>query len=88
MTRPPVEERYFAGAPWYRSIGPKVGIQTVMADAVDRYVDKIVQPVEYSMRGLEFLVDAANGAAFLAAPSPVRAGRMRRWRSSTQIRTA
>ena len=63
-----VEERYFAGAPWYRSIGPKVGIQTVMADAVDRYVDKIVKPVEYSMRGLEFLVDAANGAAFLAAP--------------------
>ena len=63
-----VEERYFAGAPWNRSIGAKVGIQTVMADAVDRYVDKIVQPVEYSMRGLEFLVDAANGAAFLAAP--------------------
>ena len=63
-----VEERYFAGAPWHRSVGPKVGIQTVMGDAVDRYVDKIVQPVEYSMRGLEFLVDAANGAAFLAAP--------------------
>ena len=63
-----IEERYFAGAPWHRSVGPKVGIQTVMGDAVDRYVDKIVQPVEYSMRGLEFLVDAANGAAFLAAP--------------------
>jgi len=63
-----VEERYFAGAPWRRSVGPKIGIQTVMADAVDRYVDKIVKPVEYSMRGLEFLVDAANGAAFLAAP--------------------
>ena len=63
-----IEERYFVGAPWHRSVGPKVGIQTVMGDAVDRYVDKIVQPVEYSMRGLEFLVDAANGAAFLAAP--------------------
>ena len=63
-----IEERYFAGAPWHRNVGPKVGIQTVMGDAVDRYVDKIVQPVEYSMRGLEFLVDAANGAAFLAAP--------------------
>jgi phosphoglucosamine mutase len=64
-----IEERYFAGPPWHRSVGPKVGIQTVMNDAVDRYVDKILQPVEYSMRGLEFLVDAANGAAFLAAPS-------------------
>ena len=63
-----VEARYFEGAPWHRSVGPKVGIQTVMGDAVDRYIDKIVQPVEYSMRGLEFLVDAANGAAFLAAP--------------------
>ena len=64
-----VEDRYFAGAPWHRSVGPKVGIQTVMDDAVDRYVEKILQPVEYSMRGLEFLVDAANGAAFLAAPA-------------------
>ena len=63
-----VEERYFTGEPWHRSVGPKVGIQTVMGDAVDRYINKIVQPVEYSMRGLEFLVDAANGAAFLAAP--------------------
>jgi len=63
-----IEERYFVGSPWHRSVGPKVGIQTVMGDAVDRYIDKIVQPVEYSMRGLEFLVDAANGAAFLAAP--------------------
>ena len=63
-----IESRYFAGEPWHRSVGPKVGIQTVMHDAVERYVDKIVQPVEYSMRGLEFVVDAANGAAFLAAP--------------------
>ena len=37
----------------------------MMADSVDRYIDKIVQPVEYSMRGLEFVVDTANGAAFL-----------------------
>ena len=63
-----IEDRYFAGAPWHRSVGPKIGIQTVMGDSIDRYVDKIVRPVQYSMRGLEFLVDAANGAAFLAAP--------------------
>jgi len=64
-----IEARYYEGAPWHRSVGAKVGIQTVMADSVDRYIDKIVQPVEYSMRGLEFVVDTANGAAFLAAPT-------------------
>lgn len=64
-----IEARYFAGSPWIRAVGRKVGIQTVMADAIDRYIDKIVAPVEYSMRGLEFVVDAANGAAFIAAPT-------------------
>jgi len=63
-----IEVRYFAGEPWHRSVGQKVGIQTVMTDSVERYIDRIVQTVEYSMRGLEFIVDAANGAAFLAAP--------------------
>jgi len=63
-----IESRFFEGDPWVRGIGPKVGIQMVMSDAVDRYVHAILQPVEYSMRGLEFAIDAANGAAFLAAP--------------------
>ena len=62
-----IEARYFAGEPWHRSVGPKVGIQTVMTDSVERYIDRILQQVEYSMHGLEFIVDAANGAAFLAA---------------------
>jgi phosphoglucosamine mutase len=64
-----IEARYFAGSPWIRAVGRKVGIQTVMADAIDRYIEKIVAPVDYSMRGLEFVVDAANGAAFIAAPT-------------------
>jgi len=63
-----IESRYFAGSPWARAIGRKVGIQTVMSDSVDRYLTKILARVEYTMRGLEFVVDAANGAAFLAAP--------------------
>jgi len=63
-----IEARYFEGDPWIRGVGRKVGIQMVMSDAVERYVHAIVQPVEYSMRGLEFAVDTANGAAFLAAP--------------------
>ena len=64
-----IEARFLAGEPWFRSIGPRIGIQTVMADAVERYVDTISRPVEYSMRGMEFVADAANGAAFLAAPT-------------------
>lgn len=63
-----IEARYFEGDPWVCSVGRKVGIQMVMDDAVERYLHAIVQPVEYSMRGLEFAVDTANGAAFLAAP--------------------
>ncbi|MEN8235273.1 MAG: phosphoglucosamine mutase [Actinomycetota bacterium] len=63
-----IEARYFAGEPWLRGVGSKVGLQTVMGDAIERYIDKIVQPVEYSMRGLEFVADTAHGAAFMAAP--------------------
>ncbi|MEN8114165.1 MAG: phosphoglucosamine mutase [Actinomycetota bacterium] len=63
-----IEARYFAGEPWHRGVGSKVGLQTVMGDAIERYIDKIVHPVEYSMRGLEFVVDTAHGAAFMAAP--------------------
>jgi phosphoglucosamine mutase len=64
-----IEARFFEGEPWIRSIGPKIGIQTVMGDATERYVDTISHSVEYSMRNMEFVADAANGAAFLAAPA-------------------
>ncbi|MFV9671856.1 MAG: phosphoglucosamine mutase [Acidimicrobiia bacterium] len=64
-----IEARFFEGEPWIRSVGPKVGLQTVMGDATERYIETISRPVEYSMRGMEFVADAANGAAFLAAPA-------------------
>ncbi|MGI9666604.1 MAG: phosphoglucosamine mutase [Acidimicrobiia bacterium] len=64
-----IEERYFSDRPYSRPVAANVGIQTTMHDAIDRYVDKVAQTVEYSMRGLEFVVDCANGAAFLAAPA-------------------
>ena len=64
-----IEARFFEGDPWLHGIGPKIGIQTVMGDAIERYVETISRPVEYSMRGMEFVADAANGAAFLAAPA-------------------
>jgi len=63
-----IETTYWSGVPLSRSVGAAVGMQTQMTDAIDRYVDKIAQTVEYSMRGLEFVVDCANGAAFAAAP--------------------
>lgn len=64
-----IEARYFSDEPYGRPVAGNVGIQTVMADAIDRYVDKVSKTVEYSMRGLEFVVDCANGAAFMAAPA-------------------
>ena len=58
-----IERRYFSDEAHVRPVAANVGIQTVMADAIDRYVDKVARTVEYSMRGLEFVVDCANGAA-------------------------
>lgn len=67
-----IEERYFRGEPWTGPIGPGVGTQTVMADAVDRYVDAISRGTESIVHGPEFVVDTANGAAFIAAPELFR----------------
>ena len=39
-----------------------------MLDAVDRYVENLSANTGYSLRGLEFVMDTANGAAFKAAP--------------------
>lgn len=64
-----IEAMYHSGEIYSRPIGSAIGMQTYMTDAVSRYVDKIAQTVEYSMRGLEFVVDCANGAAFSAAPA-------------------
>ncbi len=63
-----IERRYFSDQPYRRAVGANIGIQTVMSDSIERYVDKVKGTVEYSMRGLEFVVDTANGAAFVAAP--------------------
>lgn len=64
-----IEERYIAGAPWPRVVASNVGGQTVMVDAIDRYVEKIAESFGHSMSGFTFVVDAANGAAHLAAPA-------------------
>jgi phosphoglucosamine mutase len=63
-----IEKRYFSDRAYSRPVAGMVGMQSQMHDALARYVDKIAKTVDYSMRGLEFVVDCANGAAFLAAP--------------------
>ena len=64
-----IEDRYYSTGPMSTPVAAGVGMQTQMTDAIDRYIEKIARTVEYSMRGLEFVVDCANGAAFAAAPA-------------------
>ena len=63
-----IEQRFFDDRPYRRAVGANVGIQTVMSDAIERYANKVSRTVSYSMNGLEFVIDTANGAAFAAAP--------------------
>ncbi|GIU91265.1 MAG: phosphoglucosamine mutase [Acidimicrobiia bacterium] len=53
-------------------VGAKVGTRFPMADAADRYVEWLVEPVRYSFRGIELVLDCANGAAFRVAPDAFR----------------
>ena len=63
-----IERRFRAGPPWPRPAGSAVGMQSVMADAVERYVDRITHKFEYRLTGLSFALDCANGSAMFAAP--------------------
>ena len=63
-----IEQRVHSGPPWPRPSGPAVGMQTVMSDAVDRYVERITAGFDYRLRGIRFALDCANGAAMFAAP--------------------
>jgi phosphoglucosamine mutase len=63
-----IETRYRRGAPWKHPDGALIGMRTQMPDAVDRYVENLSRNAEYSLRGLDFVIDCANGAAYQAAP--------------------
>ncbi len=63
-----IEARFRKGRPWPRPSGAAVGFQSVMSDAVDRYVQRVSDGFPYSLRGMSFVLDCANGAALLAAP--------------------
>ncbi len=63
-----IETRYRRGAPWKHPDGALIGMRSKLPDAVDRYVENLAANAEYSLRGLEFVLDCANGAAYQAAP--------------------
>lgn len=52
--------------------GEKIGTRFFDKTAFDRYVTFLASTAKYSYRGLEIVIDAANGAAFQAAPAMLR----------------
>lgn len=63
-----IETRYRRGAPWQHPDSALIGLRMDLDDPVGRYVDNLAENVEYSLQGLEFVLDCANGAAYRAAP--------------------
>ncbi len=63
-----IETRFRRGAPWKHPDGALIGMRSQLTDAVDRYVENLADNADYSLRGLEFVLDCANGAAYEAAP--------------------
>ncbi|WP_435299419.1 phosphoglucosamine mutase [Timonella sp. A28] len=60
------------GEDWERPIGANVGRITSDLDAVNKYVDHIVETVNYSLSGLRVVVDCAHGAASQVGPEALR----------------
>jgi len=53
-------------------IGEKIGTRFIDKTAFDRYISFLASLAKYSYRGLEIVIDGANGAAFQAAPALLR----------------
>ncbi len=60
------------GEDWARPIGPEVGRISTDLDAVNKYVDHLVNSVQYSLEGLRVVVDCAHGAASTVGPEALR----------------
>ena len=58
--------------PWERPVGDAIGRITDLADGVERYVDYLVETVPNRLDGLKVVLDAAHGAASVAAPAALR----------------
>ena len=67
-----IEARFGRQGPWHRAVGAAIGIQSSLDDAVNRYVDHLASSFEYRLRGVELVLDCANGAALHAAPELFR----------------
>jgi len=63
-----LEARYRRGYPWARADGSFVGMHSAMADASDRYAESLLSMKQYSLRGIDLVLDCAHGAAFVVAP--------------------
>jgi len=63
-----IEARLGHGPPWTLVDGEAIGIQSRMADALDRYVERVARLARFSFRGIDLALDCANGAASVAAP--------------------
>lgn len=67
-----IEARLRRGEPWRTPVGPTVGTRFVSAEAGEAYVQAVVGAAKHSFRGIEFVLDTANGAAFKTAPEVFR----------------
>jgi phosphoglucosamine mutase len=63
-----IEARLRRGAPWENGAGG-VGMRIEKANGLDEYVGWLKNGTSYTLKGIQVVVDAANGAAFKAAPA-------------------
>lgn len=62
-----IESRLRQGAPW-KTPTTGVGMRVEKSDALDSYLEWMKGKAGYKMRGIDVVIDAANGSAFVAAP--------------------
>lgn len=60
------------GEPWQRPVGAGIGRISDLPDGIGRYVDYLVGTVPNRLDGLKVVLDAAHGAASVAAPAALR----------------
>lgn len=63
-----IEQRLREGPPWTRAVGERIGANFGMPEAMEQYVSYLEDAAGYSLRGIEIVLDCANGAAYEAAP--------------------
>ncbi len=67
-----IEARIRQGAPWRQPVGDGVGTRFPDTNAAARYIDYLTGASAYSMRGIDLVLDSANGAAHQIAPTVFR----------------